>query len=94
MNAQEAINRIKEHKDIHFKQEPWAIYITGALDMAIRALEKQIPKKVIFGYDEQDSILCPFCRTELALMDSKEYEREFYKYCPNCGCKLDWSATK
>ena len=90
MNAQEAINRIKEHKDIHFKQEPWAVYITGALDMAIRALEKQIPKKVVLGYDEQDDIYCPVCKFAFATVDDHEYESIFYNYCPHCGVKLDW----
>ena len=38
MTNQEAIERIKEHKEIHFKSEPNAIKITEALDMAMSAL--------------------------------------------------------
>ena len=37
--------------------------------LACKALEKQIPKKVILGYDEQDSIGCPNCKGELMSMD-------------------------
>lgn len=40
MDTKEAIERIKDHKQIHFAEEyPRAIKITKALDMAIDALE-------------------------------------------------------
>lgn len=42
MTYEEAIRRIEEHKNIHFKAEPAAAYITEALDVAIEALRKQI----------------------------------------------------
>ncbi len=64
------------------------------ISTAIEALEKQIPKKVIFGHDEQDAICCPNCETEIAMMDEYRYESVFYKHCPNCGQKLDWSDTE
>ena len=47
MEAKEAIQRIKQHNEIHSKKERFAIHITEALQAAIRALEKQIPKKPI-----------------------------------------------
>lgn len=61
-----------------------------AMKLAVEALEKQIPKKVTFGYDEQDDILCPTCEFPLANVDDHEYESNFYNYCPHCGVKLDW----
>lgn len=39
MLREEAIARIKEHKIVHRMDEPRAIYISEALDMAIKALE-------------------------------------------------------
>ena len=39
MTREEAIARIKDHKIIHKRNEPRAIYISEALDMAIKALE-------------------------------------------------------
>ena len=36
-------------------------YIEDELRLAMTALEKQIPKKVISEYDERDSICCPNC---------------------------------
>lgn len=41
MTIDEAIARIREHKIVHKMNEPRAIYISEALDMAIKALEWQ-----------------------------------------------------
>lgn len=66
-----------------------------ALDVAIQALEKRIPKKPTYegdGYAPDgtlvyDAWICPCC--------GKRYEVDYddYDYCPNCGQKidLDWS---
>lgn len=56
------------------------------------ALEKQIPKKVILGYDEQDSICCPNCKGELMSMDW--YDHWKCNYCEVCGQALEWSNVK
>lgn len=53
-----------------------------ALDVAIQALEKQIPKKLDFTEDKEFA-LCPCCNGN-GLTDKQEY-------CDNCGQKLDWS---
>ena len=60
--------------------------------LACKALEKQIPKKVILGYDERDSICCPNCKGEIAEMDDYDYYK--HNYCPDCGQALDWSDEK
>nr|DAH78426.1 MAG TPA: zinc-ribbon containing domain protein [Caudoviricetes sp.] len=52
------------------------------LDVAIQALEKQIPKKVLSTQDKEFA-LCPCCNGN-GLFNKQ-------KYCDNCGCKLDWS---
>lgn len=67
--------------------------LNEALDMALQALEKQIPKKPTYegdGYAPDgtfiyDTWICPCC--------DKRYEVDYddYDYCPNCGQKLDWS---
>lgn len=41
MKKEEAIARIKDHKIVHKMNEPRAIYISEALDMAIKALEQE-----------------------------------------------------
>ena len=60
--------------------------------LACKALEKQIPQKVIYGYDEQDDIKCPNCDYAISYMDA--YDKGVDKYCSNCGQALDWSDTK
>lgn len=51
-------------------------------EMAIQALEKQIPMKPDFTEDKEFA-LCPCCNGK-SLLDKQ-------KYCDNCGQKLDWS---
>ena len=62
-----------------------------ANEMAIQALEKQIPKKPTYegdGYAPDgtfvlDEWICPCCETRY------EVDYDDYDYCPNCGQKLD-----
>ena len=47
MTIKEAIQRIQIHSEILIKKQPFAVYTTEALNMAVKSLEKQIPKKPI-----------------------------------------------
>ena len=65
-----------------------------ANEMAIKALEKQIPKKPImkqyFENLEDEYLCCPTCGeilTDRIPADNKT----FYFHCMNCGQKFDWS---
>ena len=62
--------------------------------MAIKALEKQIPKK--WGSDDLGDgeyvYKCPCCNEYWALMEGTPKDNE-YNYCPKCGQKLEWSDT-
>ena len=53
-------------------------------ETAIRALEKQIPKKVNNREEHADYIEgnCPDCDLPVCDVDN---------YCSKCGCLLDWS---
>lgn len=63
------------------------------INIAIKALEKQIPKKpdlIGDGYDDNgnliyDTWICPCCQTQY------ELDYDDYKFCPNCGQAIDWS---
>ena len=55
--------------------------------IGISAIEKQIPKKVIFE-DDGDSLLCPNCGLEL-MGSITEQDHDPY-YCFECGQALDW----
>ena len=57
-----------------------------SLDIAISALEKQIPKKVeVTKYDIGGNNYFCSCGNKL---------RNGSEYCDKCGCKLDWSDTE
>lgn len=92
MTNEEAIKELIFDKALYESSIVWAGDGTPdgnlilALDMAIEALEKQIPKRVktdeAFGN-------CPVCGYVLTSELINEYG---IKYCPECGQALDWSA--
>lgn len=87
MTESEAIEKLKNMRlfmqiedksnDFKFTKDDYK-----ANEMAIRALEKQIPKKPDFTEDKEFA-LCPCCNGK-GLFDKQ-------KYCDNCGQKIDWS---
>lgn len=89
MTIEEAIAHAKEQTEI----------FSGThgkfLDMAIAALEKQIPKKPTYEGDGYwngqlvyDTWICPNCEK------CYEVDYEEYDHCPNCGQKIDWSGVE
>ena len=57
-----------------------------ALDeITIQALEKQVPKKVIWKYAFYWAC-CPNCKNNIY-----DEEKEKFKFCPDCGQALEWS---
>lgn len=89
MTLEEAIGILE--KDIHTDPPKSAITARKhdkAILMALKALEKQIPKKpiildvLIVGINWK----CPLCGTQV-VSDAESRD----KYCVECGCKFDWS---
>lgn len=62
-------------------------------ELAIAALEKQMPKKPVWGDDDMDKIDCPYCGYGLDEVDAGEYMSK-HKFCQDCGQALDWSDVK
>lgn len=63
-------------------------------ELAIDALEKQIPKKPALegdGYADghlvYDTWICPKCE------ERYEVDYDEYDYCPKCGQAIDWSVA-
>lgn len=95
MTIQEAIERIKYRiytaTQIVGKGEDGKAF--EDFEMAIEALERQIPKKPNIegdGYDPEgnfvyDTWICPNCEIKY------ELECQEYDHCPNCGQAIDWS---
>ena len=89
MTNEEARKMLKEIKPIPI--DGFKI-IADAYDMAIEALEKQIPKKPIirktedyFGYVKY--ILCPNC-------EKVEFGFNQPCFCELCGQAIDWEVSK
>ena len=95
MNNQEVIEkmkyRIKTATDIAGKGIDGKAY--EDMEMAIQALEKQIPKiPDIYGdgYDDKGNMIydmytCPNCG------ENYEIDYDHYEYCPKCGQHMDKS---
>lgn len=88
MTEQQAIETIKYASAFNQDNSP----LTIALDMAIKAMEKQIPKKPDLegdGYADghlvYDTWICPRCGVKY------EVDYEEYDWCPDCGQRIDWS---
>ena len=94
MTESEAIEKLKnmrlymqiedENNDCKFTEDDYK-----ANEMAIQALEKQIPKKPIFANNmmtKDKFLMCTCC--EFRFPDSIVFLKT---RCWNCGQKLDWS---
>lgn len=61
---------------------------TEEMQLAISALEKQVPKK---PYNEDDTVWrCPNCNAEYGF----DPAYDVYDYCPNCGQAVLWEEYK
>ena len=67
-----------------------------ALQTAITALEKQVPKKPLhreteyYAHKVAKGIKAPFCECGCLAVDE---ENDCFTYCPDCGQALDWSGN-
>lgn len=96
MTAEKAVKILKANDERRIA----SIYVSIKA-LAIKALEKQIPKKAtekttnrgidISGeYDIDFDLCCPVCGAVVGTFEAEENEY-FYKCCPDCGQALDWS---
>lgn len=58
-----------------------------ALDMAIEALEKQIPKKPLH---EHKNYYCPVCRENGWMLWDDAIPNDMDSFCGMCGQAIDW----
>lgn len=71
---------------MNYKKLKKARYLLQNVDQGLIGLNKQIPKKPIQqGYRDSDHEKIGNCWTCKGWWMTK-----YYKYCPNCGQKLDW----
>ena len=96
MTESEAIELFKER--LTLIKEHYAGEVKNyeeALEIGIQALEKQIPKKPIFGYNLSDTLSVFHCECGNAIKVSHDIgimnNNNAPNYCSKCGCRLDWS---
>lgn len=84
-------NSIKSNKDTEEMEISKKLKLS--CDLAISALEKQVPKKAIETYEL--GYICPSCKGGMIyspnVIDNKH---EDCNYCNECGQKLDWSEVQ
>lgn len=76
----EDLQRILTQHRFHFSKE-----FAEANGMALKALELQIPKKVIIKQGRFIDYYCPCCNEKV-----EDFGYEPF-YCDQCGQRLDWS---
>ena len=82
MTPQEAIGFIKSEVqiDVRFFSDEKVDKTIEVFELAISALEKQIPKKVT-------KLACPSCNRFFLFRHGEKRKGD---YCDNCGQALDW----
>lgn len=88
MNNEEAMELITNA----IQSRPMTIDLDKALSIAQKALLKQDVKRVVPKTDPMFgdiAMCCPNCSTTNIVNINGGY----YKYCPQCGQKLDWSES-
>ena len=88
ITAKSAVECLKKHKE---ERRHDFIVLTGAVDKAIEALEKQIPKKP--QANGKYNFNCPNCNGDLGIEreDIFVYGMTPPAMCERCGQALDWS---
>ena len=90
MNNERAIDLIRRIKteETHERE----IDKHEAFDLAISALEKQIPRKPL--YESLADRFCPVCGVYINFDALNEKIEEAPEYCSNCGQKMSWEEEK
>lgn len=99
MTEREAIEELKYDCNELGKAIPcdtsWGSSFESAYRMAIKALEKQMPKKPIFNHNLSDTLSVFHCECGNIIKVSHDVgimnNNNAPNYCSKCGYRLDWS---
>ena len=100
MTESEAIREVRFNMSTIGLKENSAKRVVKARDLAIKALEKQIPKKPNKAIDsswgiQKEAHTCPVCDyylTEVHFIEPQKIEsNKKITYCETCGQAIDWS---
>ena len=90
MTEQEAIEELKCYRAQSGTSYPEEI------EVAIKAIEKQIPKKPIINIGDTDKdrlACCPVCDSNVDWTYNGFWRKGNPKYCRSCGQAIDWSVN-
>ena len=94
MTIEEAIRAIKHNLRWNLLKD----YQEDVAEIAILALEKQVPKKVKKEFVTVNGCItcfetdvCPVCGNDFYIEDLGQ--TMYYSFCPDCGQKTNWSDT-
>ena len=90
MTEQEAIEELKCYRAQRGTSYPEEIAV------AIKAIEKQIPKKPIINIGDTDKdrlACCPVCDSNVDWTYNGFWRKGNPKYCRSCGQAIDWSVN-
>lgn len=91
MTYERALKELKRQVQYWKNGIPFA-YKLQPLEASVSALEKQIPKNVLFA---EDQCMCPCCLFDMmGVYDFTDEHTTDPKFCPECGQALDWSNNQ
>ena len=89
MNENEAIEEFKQRLELIEKCYRGEVEdYKQALELGVKALEKQIAKKPI-THSNTNRAVCSYCGATV-----RGIKNPFGDWCSNCGQKLDWSEAE
>ena len=100
-DVKKAIETLEDMKGI-FDTRGHKQYSLPALGLAISALEKQIPKKVIIDKRSKEELSgkcrefpkCPTCKAAVMGYCDDGFNIPPQAFCWDCGQKIDWSVEE
>ena len=90
--AIEQLNSLMNDRENHVHRDDFDdmfLQDIEALKVGISALEKQVPKKVIWENEIFSWAYCPNCGSDMCDKHNEEFQ-----FCPDCGQALDWSEEE
>ena len=89
MKYEEAIKHFKSLQKRYTKEHNGRM--CEKVNLALEALEKQIPKKPLHMHK---NYYCPICKEDGWMMWDDAIPNDMDKYCGMCGQAIDWSDDK
>ena len=91
MTYEEAIKNINALNAVCSQKSLYDAEFESALELAILALEKQIPKKPLHMHK---NYYCPICKEDGWMLWDDAIPNDMDEYCGKCGQAIDWEVSE